>query len=150
LNRSGWRARKRWDDSSGSVPHSRRRGPRSRSRRRRSRASTGSWCRSASRTRTSASPLRRRRPRTSSCSVRQRRRVGPSRWRRSRLKVSLFPFSFRSWIRSFGVRSQLHLSLFVASRPADHPGACDHPGRDVADGIQLLSTGVGRVAGRRP
>jgi chromosome segregation ATPase len=50
-------------------------------------------------------------PRTSSCSVRLRRHASPSRWRRSRLKVSLFPFGFRSLIRSFGIWSQLHLFL---------------------------------------
>jgi hypothetical protein len=41
-------------------------------------------------------------------------------------------------------------SLFVAFRPADRPGEQDYPGRGGADGLQLLSTGVGGVAGRRP
>jgi chromosome segregation ATPase len=40
--------------------------------------------------------------------------------------------------------------LFVAFRPADHPGTRDHSGRGCAGGLQLLSTGVGRVAGCRP
>jgi hypothetical protein len=67
---------------------------------RRCRASTGSWCRSTSRMRTSASPSRSRRPRTSSCSARLRRRASPLRWRRSRLKVSLFSSGFWLLIRS--------------------------------------------------
>jgi hypothetical protein len=39
---------------------------------------------------------------------------------------------------------------FVVFRPADRPRTHDHPGRGCADGLQLLSTGVGGVAGRRP
>jgi hypothetical protein len=38
--------------------------------------------------------------------------------------------------------------LFVASRPTDRAGARNHPGRDTADGLQLLSTRVGGAAGR--
>jgi chromosome segregation ATPase len=49
-----------------------------------------------------------------------------------------------------GIRSQLCFTSFVAFRPADCPGEHDHPGRGSADGLQLLSTGVGRAAGRRP
>jgi chromosome segregation ATPase len=42
------------------------------------------------------------------------------------------------------------LFLFVAFRSVDRPRKHDHPGRGCADGLQLLSTGVGLVAGRRP
>jgi hypothetical protein len=45
--------------------------------------------------------LEEREPHSSSCSRRLRRRVGPSRWRRSKLKVSLSPFGSCSLIHSF-------------------------------------------------
>jgi chromosome segregation ATPase len=41
-------------------------------------------------------------------------------------------------------------SSFVAFRLADRPGEHDYPGRGGADGLQLLSTGVGGATGRRP
>jgi hypothetical protein len=110
------------------VLRSRRRGLRSRSRRRRCHASTGSWCKSASRMRISARPSRSRRPHSSSCGVRLRRRASPSRWRGSRLKVSSFPFGFRSSIRSFGVRSQLHLFLVRDFQACGPPWGTRPPG----------------------
>jgi hypothetical protein len=39
---------------------------------------------------------------------------------------------------------------FMVFRPADRLGTHNHPGRGCADGLQLLSTGVGRVVGRCP
>jgi hypothetical protein len=42
------------------------------------------------------------------------------------------------------------VSLLLVFRPADRPGEHDHSGRGCADGLQLLATGVGGVAGCRP
>jgi hypothetical protein len=42
------------------------------------------------------------------------------------------------------------VSLSLVFKPADLPGEYDHPGRHCADGVQLLATGVGGVAGCRP
>jgi hypothetical protein len=50
----------------------------------------------------------------------------------------------------FGNPLPTSFSLFVAFRPANRPGEHDHPGRGCADDLQLLSIGVGGVAGRRP
>jgi hypothetical protein len=49
----------------------------------------------------------------------------------------------------FGVRSQLLFFVF-AFRLADRPGELDDLGSGCSDGLQLLSTGVGGAAGRRP
>jgi hypothetical protein len=40
--------------------------------------------------------------------------------------------------------------LFVAFRPAGRLGELDNSGLGCADGLQLLSIGVGGAAGRRP
>jgi hypothetical protein len=42
------------------------------------------------------------------------------------------------------------VSLSLVFRPANCPGEYDHPGRGCADGLQLLTTGVGEVASCRP
>jgi hypothetical protein len=44
----------------------------------------------------------------------------------------------------------IFVSLSLVFRPADRPREYDHPGRGCANGIQLLTTGVGGGAGRRP
>jgi hypothetical protein len=88
----------------------------------------GSWCKSASRMRISSRPSRSRRPRSSSCGARLRRRASPSRWRGSRLKVSLFPFGFHSSIRPFGIRSQLHLFLVRGFQACGPPWGTRPPG----------------------
>jgi hypothetical protein len=41
------------------------------------------------------------------------------------------------------------VSLSLVFRPADRAGEYDHPGRGCADGLQLLTTGVGGVVGCR-
>jgi hypothetical protein len=58
--------------------------------------------------------------------------------RRSRLKVSSFSCSF--FYLPFGDSLPSLSSLFMASRHADRPGACNHPGRDCESGPQLLGT----------
>jgi hypothetical protein len=61
--------------------------------------------------------------------------------------------SFSIFVRRFvllGSTPNFISFLSVASRPADRAGVRDHPGRDAAGGLQLLSTRVGGAAGRRP
>jgi hypothetical protein len=61
-----------------------------------------------------------------------------------------FAFARLSLIDSFFWDPLPTSSLFMAFRPADCSGARDHPGRDCERGLQLLGTGVGGAAGRRP
>jgi hypothetical protein len=62
---------------------------------------------------------------------------------------SFFCLSFACRFDLFGVRSQLLFFVF-AFRLADRPGELDDLGSGCSDGLQLLSTGVGGAAGRRP
>jgi hypothetical protein len=57
------------------------------------------------------------------------------------------PFRSPIWLARDPLPTFVSLSLVF--RPADRPEEYDHPGRGCADGLQLLSTGVGGVAGRR-
>jgi hypothetical protein len=83
------------------------------------------------------------------CGKRPRKRARPSTRRGSRSKVRFVPAPSRSLI--WLPQDPLLISVFLSwvFRPADRPGEYDHPGRGCADGLQLLATGVGGVAGRR-
>jgi hypothetical protein len=116
-----------------------------------SRGLMGSWSSSASRTRTCASPSRSKRPRSVTCGERPRKRARPSTQRGNRSKVSCIfrPLSFVD-LGCSGSAPDFCFFLPLVFRPADRPGEHDHSGRGCADGLQLLTTGVGGVAGCCP
>jgi chromosome segregation ATPase len=58
------------------------------------------------------------------------------------------PFCSPIWLARDPLPTFVSLSLVF--RPADRPGEYDHRGQGCGDGLQLLSTRVGRVAGCRP
>jgi hypothetical protein len=62
------------------------------------------------------------------------------------LRLSLFRSSI--WLGRDPLPTLVSLSLVF--RPADRHGEYDHPDRGCADGLQLLSTGVGGAMGCRP
>jgi hypothetical protein len=76
-------------------------------------------------------------------------RARPSRRRRSRLKVGYLLSVFSLVDLPFGDPLPTFLFLFVAFRPTGRLGEFNNPGPSRADGLQLLTIGVGGVAGRR-
>jgi hypothetical protein len=64
--------------------------------------------------------------------------------------VSYLSFVFSLVDLSFGDPFPIFRFLFMAFRPAGRLGELDNPGPGRADGLQLLTTGVGGAAGRRP
>jgi hypothetical protein len=83
------------------------------------------------------------------CGERPRKRARPSTRRGSRSEVGFVSAPSRSVIRLAQDLLLTFVSLSLVFRPANRPGEYDHPGRGCVDGLQLLATGVGGVAGCR-
>jgi hypothetical protein len=81
---------------------------------------------------------------------RPRKRARPSTQRGSRSKVSCVSAPSRSLVWLARDPLPTFVSLSLVFRPADRPGEHDYPCRGCADGLQLLATGVGGVAGHLP
>jgi hypothetical protein len=84
------------------------------------------------------------------CGERPRKRARPSTQRGSRSKVSCVSAPSRSLVWLARDPLPTFVSLSLVFRPADRPGEHDYPCRGCADGLQLLATGVGGVAGHLP
>jgi hypothetical protein len=140
--------RKRRAILSGSTLRSRRHRPPSRSRTRRSRGSPVSWSKRACPRRTYGRTTRRRMLSSSSCSRQLPPRVPPSSRRRSRLRVSCFPcLSPVGLIHLGSAPNSVRTFVF---RPTDGARDDNDLGAGHPDGLQLIPTGAGRAAGRRP